>query len=218
MTDSSPMTTTQRVLDIVPIVHTEADLGGASDAARAATINALGHDAWEQKQQAVAAFWRTVTSFVESIPDVDSWVVFQDGLPQCPPEALNKIVDDLAGNGSTNHELLKALRDRGATLVGPESAELLMKEYELVKQSLASANGQASDPRTTDRSRTILEARDRFIARVINETLTHQTRGLLLIGLLHNVEPYLDEDIQVNTPLGRPTIETPSDTPRRHAS
>lgn len=212
------MPSTSRHLDIVPIVHTEADLGGASDAARAATINALGRDAWEQKQAAVAEFWKLVTAYADTIDVPESLVIFQDGLPQCPPEAIEQIINDLAGKGSTNHALLKALASRGATVIGPESAELLMKEYELVKQALASANGQAADPRTQDRSRTILEARDRFIAKVINDTLTPDNKGLLLIGMLHNVEPYLDEDIQVTAPIGRPKVESANENTRRHAS
>jgi hypothetical protein len=52
-----------------------------------------------------------------------------EGLPVCGHES--EIVADLARAGSRNHRLLLRLREFGAIIMGTESAELLVEEYQL---------------------------------------------------------------------------------------
>jgi len=47
----------------------------------------------------------------------------------------------------------------------------------------------------------LLQRRDQYIARRINETLRGGETGLLFLGLLHSIRPWLDEDVQVIYPL-----------------
>ncbi len=50
--------------------------------------------------------------------------------------AMNReIVSELSASGSRNHRLLMHLMDKGAMIMGTESPELLMEEYELAKKN-----------------------------------------------------------------------------------
>jgi hypothetical protein len=144
---------------------------------------------------------------------IDSWSLpyekvrlYQDGLPVCGRELA--IVSDLAQAGSRNHQLLLRLKGRGATLMGTESADLLVQEYNLIKQTLA-----ANDPATVARRETrrqesslsILKRRDQAIAERINHTLCRGEIGLLFLGMLHSLEGRLARDIQVTHPLYPPS-------------
>lgn len=60
--------------------------------------------------------------------------LYQDGLPVCGREV--EITTDLARAGSRNHQLLLRVMERDATLMGTESAELLVRDYRLIKQML----------------------------------------------------------------------------------
>ena len=47
----------------------------------------------------------------------------------------------------------------------------------------------------------LLQRRDQFIGRRISQTLLAGETGLLFVGMLHSVEPWLDQDIQVIRPV-----------------
>ena len=51
-----------------------------------------------------------------------------------------EIVKELAKAGSRNHRLLLRLQERGAILMGTESADLLVREYKLVKEIVAAGD------------------------------------------------------------------------------
>jgi hypothetical protein len=195
-----------RTLAIIPIIHTERDLGALKEDVRRATERAGGAEAWERKQAAVEELWRAIGAWADALdPGAQAVRVYQDGLPVCGKE--RDIVADLAGKDSINHVILQRLIDRGAQLEGTESPDLLMKEYELVKGAVGAASGAAGsglDPRHEARARTILEARDAFIAQRIDETLQPGELGVLFLGLLHNVRAKLADDIEVREPVGRP--------------
>ena len=74
--------------------------------------------------------------------------VYQDGLAVCGHE--QKIVSELAGAGNRNHALLLKLQAQGATLMGTESPELLVEEYQLATVAFASGVSRRSgDPPET---------------------------------------------------------------------
>jgi Na+/phosphate symporter len=134
--------------------------------------------------------------------------LYQDGLPVCGREL--EIVLELAKAGSRNHQLLLRLKARGATLMGTELADLLVQEYHLSKQMLAandSATARRWEARHEESSRSLLRRRDQAIAERINHTQCRGEIGLLFLGMLHSIERWLAQDIQVTHPFYRPSPE-----------
>lgn len=95
---------------------------------------------------------------------------------------------------------------QGAILMGTESGELLVQEYQLAKQSLRGrpprAAGVAAQRRAAGDQ--LLQRRDQFIAQHINDTLKPGETGILFLGMLHSVEQHLNPDIKVIYPVHRP--------------
>lgn len=204
-----------RILHYLPIIHTQADLGSLAGAVRKG-IDAATH---ERRTRVVDAAWERIETWLASLDaecGAASLTIYQDGLPVCEPGAAvseRRLVLDLAAEGSRNHMLLSTLMQRGATVMGTESPELLVQEYELARAALAP--GARPDPRTGSRARTVLELRDRFIAARINDSLKAERRGVLLLGALHDPTPWLADDIQIDYPLGLPRRPVPG--PGAHA-
>ena len=150
---------------------------------------------WTEIENAIDRF---STFLMESVR------LYQDGLPVCGREV--EIVSELAGAEGRNHQLLMRLMDKGAILMGTESPELLIVEYEQAKQITANENilkkdrGIALQKRSADQ---LLKKRDRYIAGRINTTLGKGETGILFLGMLHSLQGLLDKDIQVIYPVGR---------------
>ena len=178
----------------IPIIHTAEDMGSLRSAVEAQTKGVSGEAGWQAKVHAVHQYWRSIERILASIPlDYTRVRLYQDGLPLCGREV--DIVVDLAKGGSTNHRLLLYLMGKGATLMGTESPELLLREYRLAQQALTGGGDQES------LGQTILEQRDRFIARRVNRTLLDGEVGLLFLGWLHSPLPWLDPAIRVRSIL-----------------
>ena len=197
---SSPTNT--RSLYYFPILHSRADLGGFEDQVAARAIEKMGRQQWEEQCRAIEQGWREIKRVINEIDlCYPRCRLYQDGLPICGKEL--KIVSDLAQSGSHNHELLLTLINRGATLMGTESLDLLLAEYKLIQSFLS--GGSAPDPTQMEaEGRLLLQERDSFIARRINETLEPGQTGLLFLGMLHSVAEGLAEDIAVRYPIVRP--------------
>jgi len=200
-------TTVPRVLICIPIVHTPADMGALNEPIQRLKVRKLGKKAWEQNLERVKNFWTEIEQATESLAlPYERVRLYQDGLPVCGHE--QEIVADLAKAGSRNYQLLLKLKEQGATLVGTESAELLVEEYQLAKQVLAEDTPRGSmQPAAQWKGLqdSLLQRRDQFIGRRISETLPNGETGLLFVGMLHAVEPWLDHDIQVRRPI-RPAL------------
>jgi hypothetical protein len=118
-----------------------------------------------------------------------------------------EIVAELARADSRNHRLLQCLREKGATIMGTESSELLVEEYQLFKNVLASGTAPIAalgEARRRSLRDSLLKRRDQFIARRINDTLPTGETGLIFLGMLHSVSPWLDKDIHVVYPVHQP--------------
>jgi hypothetical protein len=191
-----------RTLHVVPIIHTEADLGQLRDAVVRATIGAQGPDAWLRKQTRVAEYWERIEAWAERLTVTPALRLFQDGLPVCGRE--REIIADLARQGSRNHRLLESLIARGAQVVGTESPELLLEEYRAVKR--AAERGEPGLDKAPGDS--LLEKRDRFIAERIDRTLEPGLEGVLFIGMLHHVQRFLPGDVRVVEPMTGPSLAT----------
>jgi len=196
-----------RTLLYVPIIHTYADLGGMGERVRQAVSRDQGMRGWQQRTRAVDQLWTRIERVVMR-PELsfDRVRVYQDGLPLCGRE--EEIVRDLAQSGSRNHLLLLQLMERGAVIMGTESAPLLMKEYELANQGAEKAKNTGRRTRNEEKGSVqtdLLRQRDTFIADRINKTLQCGETGILFLGMLHDLSDRLDKDIRVSYPVERPS-------------
>jgi hypothetical protein len=192
-----------RKLIYFPIVHDQADMGALRDTVKSAVLKKLGRQGWKRRVNIIDEFWDQVERTIDdlSLP-LERVRVYQDGLPVSGKES--DIVRELAKSGSRNHALVLRLMDGTAKVMGTESLELLLEEYELVKRSLSPDGAQRRGKISKDLSASLLERRDKFIAARINNTLRVGEVGLLFLGMLHWLEPWLDPDIEVTFPLFRP--------------
>jgi hypothetical protein len=194
-----------RKLVYIPIIHTLADMGTLGVAVRGMKLSALGRQGLSQNAAVVDKMWAQIESVVAKLPVAPASLrVYQDGLPVCRHE--QEIVSELASAGNRNHGLLLKLQARGATLMGTESPELLVEEYQLAAAAFASGAAVRTQARQKQLRDTLLEKRDRFIAARINGTLGAGESGILFMGMLHQVTRYLDPDIHVICPLGPPRV------------
>jgi hypothetical protein len=169
-------------------------------------VKKLGRRGWARNVSLVGKLWVQIEQAVQrqDLP-FERVRLYQDGLPVCGREL--EIVKELASANSRNHQLLLRLSEKGATIMGTESSELLVEEYQLVKEVFASGKpevakrGDASQQALMD---SLLKRRDQYIARRINDTLRMGETGLIFLGMLHSVGPWLDKGIRVVYPIHRP--------------
>jgi len=181
-------------------------LGALGNPVQTATRTAYGADAWRRRVHTVDQMWNEIERLIEAMDlDLKRTRLYQDGLPVCDHEY--EIVKEMTYKGSRNHLILMRLHNKGTALMGTESAPLLLQEYNLAKRLLApDLGGLDGDGRDALQihARELLKARDKFIALRINDTLAPGEIGILFLGMLHDVAPWLDPDIQVAYPLGTP--------------
>lgn len=193
-----------RTLIYLPIVHTQADMGALKESVARVTLEKTGRAGLSRKTAAIDKLWTEIEAGIEALAlSFDRVRLYQDGLPVCGREA--EIVTELAQAGSRNHQLLLRLMAQGAVLMGTESGDLLMQEYQLAKQSLTTRPPRAAGVAALRRalSEALLKRRDQFMAQRINETLKSGETGILFLGMLHAVEGYLHPDVKVIYPLHR---------------
>lgn len=195
-----------RTLIYIPIVHTPADMGGLARSVRRLGVRKLGHRTWSRSVDVIGRMWADIRRTVRGweLP-WEKVRLYQDGLPLCGRE--EEIVRDLVKAGSPNHQLLLSLMDKGATLMGTESPELLVEEYRLVQKILAAkdpAEAARIEARHEAQSRSLIVRRDRFIARRIGGSLRAGETGILFLGVLHSIESRLEKDIRLTYPIYRP--------------
>jgi hypothetical protein len=193
-----------RTLIHFPIVHTQADMGALQESVARATLEKAGRAGLARKTAAIDQIWTEIEAAIDALPlPLDRVRLYQDGLPVCGREAA--IVTELAQAGSRNHQILLRLMAQGAVLMGTESGDLLVQEYQLAKQSLTTRPPRAAGVAATRRAlnETLLQRRDQFMAQRINETLKSGETGILFLGMLHSVEGYLHPDVKVIYPLRR---------------
>jgi len=196
----------ERRLIHIPVIHSQAEMGSLSPTIQAMTVQKLGTKGWERNINLIEAIWTQIEEAIDRLSLPYEMVrLYQDGLPVCGREI--EIVSDLAKAGSRNHQLLLRLKERGARVMGTESADLLVEEYNLIRQTLPPkdpATAARWEARHQERSHSLLKRRDQAIAERINHTLCRGEIGLLFLGMLHSLEGRLAQDIQVTYPLYPP--------------
>lgn len=197
---------TSRTLFYIPIIHTQSDMGSLSDSIRKVTLQKLGERTWRRKNNLIKRFWSGIEETLNTLSLAYGQTrVYQDGLPVCGKEI--DIVTEIAKKGSPNHQLLVRLMEKGATIMGTESAELLIEEYHLIKRILESGEAKKAleiEAMQKADSDLVLGKRDAFIAARIATTLQAGETGILFLGMLHNVADGLPEDVHVLYPVNRP--------------
>ncbi|MFO7971643.1 MAG: hypothetical protein R6U40_07815 [Desulfobacterales bacterium] len=195
----------ERTLIYLPIIHTQSDLGALGESIRRIGLRKVGKQSMQRKIELINRVWTEIENAIDRLDlSYESVRLYQDGLPVCGREV--EIVSELASAGGRNHQLLMRLMDKGATLMGTESPELLIVEYERAKQITDTENilkkdrGKALQKRSGDQ---LLKKRDRYIAGRINTTLDKGETGLLFLGMLHSLQGLLDRDIRVIYPVRR---------------
>lgn len=194
-----------RKLIYIPIIHGEADMGALKESIYQASLHKFGENEWKRKIDFVDDLWFEIEKVVDELSlSYEKVRIYQDGLPLCGIE--DKIVTDIANKGSRNHQLLLSLMRKGATIMGTESKELLIEEYNFVKQILAeeiSTDADKDKALHESLSDSLLKRRDQFIADRINTTLGEGETGILFLGMLHSLDNLLSEDIRVVYPLSK---------------
>ena len=189
----------QRTLILIPIIHTQADLGALSEPIQRLKVAKLGKKNWARNLKLVNELWSHIEQTLESLAlSYERVRVYQDGLPVCGHEL--EIVSELAKAGSRNHQLLLKLKEKGATIMGTESPELLVEEYQLLQQAFSVPRSKVPaqvPPRGRSVQDSLLQRRDQYLGARINATLRKGETGLLLLGMLHSVESCLAKDIRV---------------------
>jgi len=194
-----------RRLIYVPIVHTMADMGSQGEALKQESIRRFGAERWAKSRQVIEEVWEGIRArlFALTLP----WErvrIYQDGLPVSGKEL--EIARDVAAQRSKNYQLVMQLVGKGARLMGTESPELLTREYAHIKRIAGAptdAEREEAKRRYGAESGEILKERDTFIAQRITETLEEGDVGLLFLGMLHEVDRLLPEEIQVEFLIDR---------------
>ena len=135
-----------RLIILVPIIHTEQDMGSFSDQAKQEYVQKYGLAKWEQHLEVIHGLWTGIRQLIWQLIEAltlpyERIRLYQDGLPECGRE--EELVKEVAGRGSKNHQLLLDLMQKGAALMGTESPELLMQELTLLRAGLAAQIGRA---------------------------------------------------------------------------
>lgn len=189
-----------RELIYIPVVHTEADMGSLKSGVKREFQTRYGKEKWQKHRQFIDNFWEGVRKRITKLQlEYQQTYIYQDGLPVCEMEAL--IVTDLARQGSLNHQLVSWLIERGANLVGTESPELLLEEYKIIQGVLSLPEGKeraAATAQYRKRAAGLLNQRDDYIRNIIDSTLPVGGVGILFIGLTHQVDEGLPDDIRIS--------------------
>jgi len=192
-----------RTLYYIPIIHTHTDLGALNEPVMRTYLHKLGISGLKRKIGFIDKIWSKIEHFIDGLDiPFENIRLYQDGLPVCGREA--EIVEDLANAGSRNHKLLLRMMQRGAMLMGAESAELLVEEYELFKEMLNPEGPSRTSENNFNAkalSESLLKKRDRYIADRINNTLQAGESGILFLGMLHNIQRQLEKNIRALYPI-----------------
>jgi len=188
-----------RTLIYVPVIHTSADLGSlAKDVTKRGIVD-LGEDVWEKHKATVEKFWDRLSDYFDSI-DVLGMKIYQDGMV-ADGEVGQKIVEEGAKSGSRNYELVARLLKKGAILVKTEDFKLVKEERDRLiaitqpKSITHKLIAFIKYKLTKDR---LLNKRDKFIAKSIDESLIQDEIGIIFIGAYHNIKKPLPRGIRVS--------------------
>lgn len=186
-----------RILYHVPILHNPSDLGSIAENVQRKGIALVGPEHWKKHLETIDGFWNTIQGF--EFKDAKELKIYQDGFV-AEKEQTGNIVQELAEKGSRNYQVIKGLVEKGAVLMKTEDLDLVKKEVMLVKNLSGSKNIFSKTINYIKyklSGASILQKRDGFIAKNINETLGEGETGVLFLGAYHDIVPKLAKDIKI---------------------
>lgn len=182
-----------RRLIYIPVIHTELEMGSVAPWLKEQYKLKFGKKKWEEHLKLVKEIWQWIKTKIKGLKLTYEKVrIYQDGLPLCGKEL--DIVQKLAERGSINYKIILELINKGAKLEGTESKELLLEEYNNIKN--ITTNSIKKEYKGGNKQ--LFIKRDRYITNRINETLRRDETGILIIGSEHKVYKYLPKDIKIN--------------------
>ena len=185
-----------RTLIVIPIIHTEQDMGSLLEQVKQEYVTRYGHEKWTEHLKSIDEVWSGIRRMIAALElPYASVRLYQDGLPHCEKEA--DIVKEVAARGGKNHQLLVELMQQGARLMGTEDPRSASSGVSVSPRRVRRRGSRAMRTSGRTKAERLLSERDRFIAGRINATLSAGEIGLLFLGLAHSVEPLLDADILV---------------------
>ena len=187
-----------RTLIYVPVIHTAADLGSLAKDVAKRGIADLGKGFWEEHRKTVEGFWNVISHYFDSV-NVSGRKIYQDGMV-AGEEMGQRIVEEGIKSGSKNYRLLSELLKRGAILVKTEDFKLVKEERDrLLKITRAKTIAEKLFGFTRYRltKNMLLNKRDKFITKRIDETLNKGETGIIFIGAYHNIKNRLPKNIQI---------------------
>jgi len=191
-----------RKLLIVPIFHTNTDMGSFKERVDKIGEKKFGEIEWRVHKEKIEKFWEELDRMVEKRVkniDIGKLKIYQDSQVVNGPIGT-KIVKEIAEKGSRNHQLILKLINKGAVLMKTESFEALKEEYFLIKAMITAKNPIDAEQAAIayeKRKGDLLRKRDKYIARNIDKTLKEGETGILFIGGAHRVEDELPSSISV---------------------
>ena len=180
----------------VPVIHEEADLGSVAAPAGKKSLEFFGKARWERHKEIVTLFWDGLSDYFSQI-DPTGLRIYQDGLA-AGGELGRRIIEEGAARGSRNYQIVLDLIRRGGEIQKTEDIEILKKELERILQCIQNDSLDKKDPNPVEKrleGDTLMEERDKFVAKTIGDTLKERERGVLFMGAFHRVIHYLPEDI-----------------------
>ena len=188
-----------RTLILIPMIHSDPDLGAAAEKIRLMREKLYGPARLARHEEVVAAFWQGVGHRLGA-KDAARVKIYQDGMVEAGAIG-DAVVRELAAKGSPNFQCIARLMADGAEIRKTEDLVLIRREYELT-MNLVRARSLWQKLYRLGLSRIqkggLLKKRDRFMAHQINTTLEEGEVGVLFVGAAHQVQRYLDTDIQVD--------------------
>lgn len=187
-----------RTLIYVPVIHTSADLGSMAKDISKRGIRDLGEEIWTKHRKTVEGFWDTISDYFDSI-DVNGMKIYQDGMV-AEDEVGKQIAEDTAKAGSKNYQLILKLLERGAVLMKTEDFKLVKQEYDrllAITQAKSITQKIIAFIKYKLVKTVLLNKRDAFIAKRIDETLKPGEKAILFIGAFHKIKKRLLPNVQI---------------------
>ena len=187
-----------KALIYVPIIHMSSDMGSLAKDLNRRGIADLGEELWKEHIKTVEGFWDELSHYFDSI-DVSGMKIYQDGMV-AGGEVGQKIVEEGAKSGSKNYELIARLLQRGAILFKTEDFKLVKKERDrliAITQAKSLPEKLIAFMKYKVIKNRLLNKRDEFIARRIEETINQDGTGIIFIGAFHNIKERLPKDVRI---------------------
>jgi len=189
-----------RQLIYIPVIHMSADLGSIAKQVDKRGIAGFGEEFWERHKETISGFWDSIVKYFTDL-EVEHFKIYQDGMVT-DGEVAQKIVEEGVKSGSKNFEIIENLVKKGAVIVHTEDLALVKKERDRIvriSQAKTITRKLAAYFQYRLTRDWLLRKRDNYVAKRIDETLSHGETGILFMGAYHNIVPKLSKKILITT-------------------